>query len=380
MMYRHLLVSALLTVLFVSGSNADIIEMHNGDHITGKIIEIGEEALVIETEYAGTITVLLDAVKSIEPTDGEIAAWLKDTLEPWEIEIRDIPNHEEEPEEPELERPWSGTADMGVSMRKGDTDTLDANFALRLTREWPRYILTFRLEGGYSEVESQVNTRRLRSSVRLQHYVADRWYVYGVTAAEHDPGRKLDLRLEAGAGVGYDLIRRERQRLSVDAGFDYFHERWNRYSIRELEQAKETARLERLEAGENLLTYLRNLRMAPPEAWTFGDLQALYQRIRAPFAIRAEQVTTSDDLVKVHLGLDFEQTLFQNTVLTEELLFLPQIDDWSDYRIASDLAVTTPLSDRLGLRLNLKSDYESDIGNGEDQLTHLLTIALRYSF
>ena len=39
----------------------------------------------------------------------------------------------------------------------------------------------------YSEVESDVNTRRYFGQAKLQHYFSDPFFAFGLTALEHDP-------------------------------------------------------------------------------------------------------------------------------------------------------------------------------------------------
>ena len=137
---------------------------------------------------------------------------------------------------------WQGTVDAGASLRSGYTDTLDANTGVTVIRKGPKDTLTLELTGGYGEVDSEVNTRRLRGSAKYQYYAQKRLYVYGQTAAEHDPGRKLDLRYEVGGGLGYDVIKKPRRALSLDFGLDYAVEHWNTFTLREYEDAKEGLR------------------------------------------------------------------------------------------------------------------------------------------
>ena len=93
-----------------------------------------------------------------------------------------------------------------------------------------------------------------------------------------------------------------------------------------------------------------------------------------------KQRTDAEDHLYLRFGAAYEQKLFKSSTLSERLTLLPQSDDLGEYRAVSDLAVDTPLSDRLSLRLSLLTQYDSDAGADTDQFTNTFISALRYSF
>ena len=93
-----------------------------------------------------------------------------------------------------------------------------------------------------------------------------------------------------------------------------------------------------------------------------------------------DQETRKEDHIYVRLGGHFTQSLFKQAKLTEKLTVLPRVTDFGEYRLTSEFSVETPLAEKLSLRLSLQTDYDSDTGHGDDEMTNTFVSALRYSF
>ena len=397
-MIRTIAAAALL-VLISRVAPADMVHLENGDRLTGTVQSAAEGELVLVTTYAGELHVKLEEVKAVV-TDAAVAVRRQDgevltgrlalegdeqTLATDQVaqplpldQIEAIAADTESlPKWPQKERKWRGSVDAGASWRSAETDTLDANFGITLVRKRLRDTLTLELAGGYGEVDSQVNTRRLKGTAKYQYYLKERLYLYGHAGAEQDPGRRLELRVETGGGVGYDFIKSERRSLALDAGLDYAHEWWNEYTITELEDAQHSASAALRSGAE---AYARSHLTKPLADWAFDDLFAGLQLLADAYTGDVDQITRDEDNVYIRLGGQFEQKLFESAVLTEKLVVLPQIDDLGEYRLTSDLALETPLSQKLSFRVNLLSDYDSDTTDGDDEFTNTLIAGLRYAF
>ena len=391
--------AAALLVMISPVAPADTVYLENGDRLTGTVQGAAEGELVLVTTYAGELHVKLEEVKAVV-TDAAVAVRRQDgdvltgrlALEGDEQtlgtddaaqllpldQIEAIAGDAESlPKWPKKERKWHGSADAGASWRSAETDTLDANFGVTLVRKRLKDTLTLALSGGYGEVDSQVNTRRLKGAAKYQYYLKDRLYLYGHAGAEHDPARRLELRLETGAGAGYDFIKSERRSLALDAGLDYAREWWNEYTITELENAQHSASAAIRASGE---AYVRSHLTKPLADWAFDDLFAGLQLLADAYTGDIDQITRDEDNVYLRLAGQFEQKLFKSAVLTERLVILPQIDDFGEYRLSSDLALETPLSKKLSFRVNLLTDYDSDTTDGDDEFTNTLIAGLRYAF
>lgn len=383
------------------GVQADTLHLHNGDRLTGTLRNADEKAVTFKTDYAGELTIKRERVRAIV-TENDVAVRFKDgNVQEGRFALEGeapvfIPQNASAPKaqsdiravaataaqlvedgSAEAQKTWSGTVTAGTSMRAGSTDTADANIAVTLVRKRPKNTLTLDGSGHYGEVDSAINTRRVSAGARWQYYPRNRLYLFGRTAAEKDAGRRLDLRLEAGGGVGYDVIKRERRTLAFDAGFDYAREYWNTYSIVELEQAKRAVRdAARTAYGAYLQTQWRK----PLVQWTFQDLLTGYRLGFDAITADVEQETRSEAHVYVHLGARYEQTFFKKSVLAEALTIRPKIDAIGEYRLTSDLSFDTPLSDALSIRLNWRAEFDSEAGRDRNAYDNTFISALRYAF
>ena len=350
---------ALTCLVVSSAAPADVVRLDNGDRISGAV-DVADDTVTIDTPYAGTITIPMDRVEAIETDPGTEGA------------VATSPVAEATP----TPRKWTGSVDAGSSWRSGETDTLNADLGLTFTRKADPTTLTLELTGGYSEVDSQVNTRQVKASAKYQYYFRDRLYGYGHAGAEHDPARRLDLRLEAGLGVGFDVMATERRSLAVDLGLDYAHERWNEYSITELEDAKAAFRTT---SQASILSFITTTANKAPAALTINDLNNA-MKLAAKTVKGVRQDTTGEDHIYLRLTARYKQKLFEASTLEDELTLHPKLDELGEFRITNDLRFDTPLSDALSLRLSLLTKYDSETGHGGDELNNTFISALWYSF
>jgi len=353
------LAASVLVLLGRFAGAADTVCLKNGDRVSGAIERVGDGEVVITTPYAGTLTIDLEAVDKVT-RDGE-------PLEAPEAEAPEV-------SEPKL---WTGTISLGASARSGETDTVDASFGGSLARTRPKHTLTLEFGGGYTEADSRVHTRRLEGSGKWQYHPWERFYVFTTAGADHDPGTKLELRMGGGLGLGYTVIKRDRQTLSLDLGLDYAHERWNERTIQEREKAKRDVRTATRSA---LYGFVRERVATPLWLWPLDDLRTGLRLSHEALTADVEKQTHSEDHLYLRLAADWRKSLFKESVLSEKLALFPKIDDLGEYRVTSDLAFDTPLTDRLTFRLNLQSDYDSETGSGEALTSHTLTTAIRYAF
>ncbi|MCK5863281.1 MAG: DUF481 domain-containing protein, partial [Candidatus Hydrogenedentes bacterium] len=217
-------------ILFVLGAEADVLLLNNGDRISGTLLTVDGGTVHISTPYAGEISLPLEMVTAIE-TEGTRAVAFSDatiregTLAQEEgcvgirieeafhavpsCEITALAATREELDavlHPPAPRKWSGTVDLGLVLRNGNTDTTDVNFAAGLERAGKRNTLCFDFEAVYGSTDDILNTRRYQSDVQWQYYLREQLYLHFLGLIERDDGRKLDLRLQGGLGLGYDFI------------------------------------------------------------------------------------------------------------------------------------------------------------------------------
>ncbi len=61
----------------------------------------------------------------------------------------------------------------------------------------------------------------LQGRARYDLFLADRWSLFGMATARHDPFQRLDLRLNLDPGVAFYAINKKKEQLRVEAGYDF---------------------------------------------------------------------------------------------------------------------------------------------------------------
>lgn len=232
---------------------ADQITLKNGDRFTGKIIKKDGDKVVIETESAGTITVLwaaIDKITTESPINLELAdgQTIKGTVatvdEKVEVETRDAgkvtiekekitaARNEEEQAKFIAERDrmlnpgfgdlWTGSADVGLSLTTGNSKTRTFTAGIKAARETVRdkisvYANAIQASNSNSGV-SVTTAKSVWFGGRYDYNVNKKLFVFGSGDFEIDEPQLLDLRMVLGGGLGYRAIRNEKTQLDLFGG------------------------------------------------------------------------------------------------------------------------------------------------------------------
>lgn len=398
--YRSLAL-ILLGYALVQTATADIIHLGNGDRITGEVQSLAKGILTIKTDYAGHLAITMEAVTHIESA-APLAILLSDenilegvltlregamgieTAEAWmPVSVTDIAAASRDAAElaalaaPEVSKLWGGTVDLGAALRSGNTDTTDVKFSVTATRSGERNTLKLGVSAAYGAADGTLNTRRYSGDFRWQYYLQERLYLYTLGMAERDDGRKLDLRLQGGGGLGYEFIKREKTTLAADLGLTYTYEKWVPLTPWEEDRIKGDIRGRAFNRLYDIITS----RLFSGQAFSQDTGNALYgilADIRSPLRSYSRRTESYPNL---RIGTQFSQVLFKTSKLTEDLTLLPNLEDLGEFRALSELAFTTPVTDSISLRTSLKSEYDSLARQKAiESWDHTLMTEIRYSF
>jgi len=203
---------ALLLVL-CGPALADEIRLANGDRITGEVKARAGDRLVVQTEYAGEISVRLSDVQSVSIVDAqgglhEIGPLEVATLDPAPYKTR-------------REVAYAGRALLSAAYARGNAESdhvhLEADFTAR-AKDY-RYSLSGRVDRR-SEPPADSNTAWL-AGANYDRFLDARQFAYVRASLEHDRSKDIDSRAAAGAGYGVQLIENPAANVSVRGGLDY---------------------------------------------------------------------------------------------------------------------------------------------------------------
>ncbi len=240
---RKIVIFISIILLMVCGySTADEISLQNGDRITGKVLNMTDEKLVIETSYAGKLKISWSEIESLV-SDHEMSVLLSDgtllTGSPLKAEkgkmvfgMGDLVDHVSfslsditsiNPE-PEGKVKIKTRVNIGYTKTEGNTEKesshLDGEFSARTAKN--RY--TVGAEFNRSEdsgVESENNSM---GYLQYDHFLSKKWFLYSNALFEKDEFKDFQLRSILGIGAGYQIYETPVKNLSLETGINYVNE------------------------------------------------------------------------------------------------------------------------------------------------------------
>lgn len=332
---------------------ADQIILKNGDRLTGKIVKKDGDKIVIETEAAGTVTILWTAVEKIvseeplnlELSDGqkikgtvateaetvtvetEAAGTVDVAKENIEV-VRSVQEQAKfEAEEERLRNPslldlWKGTVDVGFSFTTGNSKTRALTAGFRGNRATPKdkisvYANAIQASNSNSGV-SVTTAQAVYGGVRYDYNLSRKTFVFASGDFEYDKPQQLDLRSVIGAGFGYKAIRSDRTTLDIFGGATYNRENFS------------------TGVTEN----------------------------------SAEALIGNELTFRLSENIDFEQ----------RLSVYPSITDAGTYRALFDSSIVTNINDWLGWQITIGDRFNSDPPAGSVQNDFVFSTGLRATF
>jgi putative salt-induced outer membrane protein YdiY len=345
--------SIVVWVLLSSTAWADQIGLKNGDRLTGVITQSDAKGLTIKTEFAGVVTVVMDAIVQIV-SDQPLYLTLKDgqmvvgavTTEGQTLSVRtqdtgtvrlskdsiqSVRNKESQAaylaeldrlRNPGLSDLWTGTADVGLSLTRGNAETSTFSVGMGASRSTTRdkisvyYTQLFARNSTTGTAITTANAKR--GGARYDLNLTDRSFAFGLGDLEFDEFQRLDLRLVLGGGIGWHIYKTERTVFDLFGGGtmnrEYFSTGLNRTS------------------GEVLLG------------------QELTHRVSARTSFR------------------------------ERFAFLPNMTETGEYRLNFDASAVVAISSRFGWHITFSDRYLSNPVLGADSNDVLLTTGIRLAF
>lgn len=227
----------LTAALIPLATAADTVTLNNGDRLTGNIVAMSDGELVIETSYSGEISVPWGRVDDLETDEPiRLRTNVGDAVSARVVGIRDgrleLADRDESPapnaidaiNPPEPGVEFSGFADAGATISRGNTDASSFNVGAESTARTAnnRYIVG----GEYylEQDEGEDTAENARVFGRYARFLSEQWFLGANLSFEHDPFRDLDLRSTAGAGIGYQPYESDELSLALETGANLVHD------------------------------------------------------------------------------------------------------------------------------------------------------------
>lgn len=343
----------LFGILFAGVAHADEVTLKNGDRLTGTIVRSDAKVLMIKSDFAGDVSIQWDAITSIQSTqplyfalkDGEtiagtvatsdgnfvVATKNAGTVTTSKDSVVAVRNETEQTafnteidrlRNPRLTDFWSGFLDTGVSVTRGNSDTLNFSLSGQAVRRTSRDTITayatsiFANNGTGGPTKTTANS--IGGGLRIDLNVTKRLFVYGLTDFYHDEFQQLDLRNILAGGLGYHVINTKPTTFDVYGG---------------------------------------------------GAFNQSYYS--TPLTLKTGEIMAGEYL---------SHTVSSRTTFTERLEFFPNLSDTGQYRGTFDAHVVTKLSRWLGWQVSFDDLYVSNPPTGIKKNDLILSTGLRLTF
>lgn len=340
-----LLAAALLAL--AGEAAADQIALKNGDRLTGRIVKSDGKTIVFKSEMVGELGIPLENIESvtgdqplyvgladgrtvmgvvtasasqteIKSTSGEVVRVERSAIKTLRSEAEQ--KLYESALHPSWLQQWSGGADFGVALTRGNSETTNIALGLAMSRETLRDKTSIYAASIYSRDKTEGVSRTVANTIRFGgRYDRDftpKLFGYGFTDLEHNGLQDLDLRWVLGGGLGYHAIRNERLSFDLLGGLAMNRENFEG-------DADDRTSLE-AQAGQTL-SYKLNARVS----------------------------------------------------LKEQLFFFPNLSDGGEYRINFDAGMTMDITKRIGWQITLSDRFLSNPPLGFRQNDLLLTTGVK---
>lgn len=222
--------------------NADEVILENGDKLTGTLMRLENGQLVLNTEYAGEITIQVEKVSHLT-TDEPMATTLIDgTTRKARVFYRDTTAEDVTPEEEKTpmdvniaevkniylkQKPpirLKGRTNVGITIEKGNTDTEQYRIDAELVARTEKQRFTLGGELNREQADNTTTVANWKAYGMYDYFIKPKWFLYGSSLFDHDEFADLDLRTTLGAGAGHQFFESEDLNLSVSAGLAYIFE------------------------------------------------------------------------------------------------------------------------------------------------------------
>jgi putative salt-induced outer membrane protein YdiY len=323
---------------------ADQVTLKNGDRLSGTIVKSDAKTLLIKTDLAGDVNIQWDAISSIVSSqtlhltlkdgqtivgivttnDGKFEVATKETgpvvaSKDAVVDVRDDAEQKayddqiERLRHPHLTDFWSGLLDTGLSLTRGNSDSLTFSLSGKAARVTDRDKISVYTTAIYNDSTingiSAATAHAIRGGVRGDLNVSSRLFVFGFTDFEYDQFQDLDLRNVIGGGLGYHAIKTKNTTFDLFAGGSY-------------------------------------------DADFFGAIAATATTPATPAVSRK-----SGEIV---LGEAFNAKINNRASLTEQFSLYPNVSNTGSYRFQFDTTAATKLKSWLSWQVTYSDRYLSD--------------------
>lgn len=227
----------LLILLWAPVALSDVVQLANGDRVSGRVEALDGSSLVVESDWGGRLVIDRSKVQSIETeealgveVDGERAEVTLVETPAGEQGVQSADGTVEEVGLGALGLAWRDApprsfadefklnASYGLNITSGNADTQTHSVRGNLLMRFDRQRHTTKLEIDRKLDEGDVTKDQYRLGHQLDWFFREDWYAYVSGEYFSDAIKEVDYRFTLGAGAGHQFWDNSLGALSAEAG------------------------------------------------------------------------------------------------------------------------------------------------------------------
>lgn len=312
---------------------ASEITLKNGDRLTGKIVDESDEAITIETEYAGRVKISRSHIEKVVANPTAKAATIpvevkppvpkpeKAVIPPTTTQLVKKTSHGFANRLRSLATGWEGNANIGFSYTSGNSNNITMTTGLRAAKANPVHSISIYARslwnsnhGSHTNITTQ---NAFWGGARYDRTLNRRVFGFISYDFERDKPRRLDFRSVPGGGLGHRTIKNDRTELEFIAGGA-----WNR-------------------------------------TWQAGS-----------------DTNTPEALA----GFTFRQKLNDRLKFQNAFTYFQNVTDKNEYRFLFDATFSADVTKKVGFYISLGDRFNSDPNGASKKNDFLFTTGLKWNF
>ncbi len=328
-------------------SQAEEVSLKNGDHLSGTIVSMDGKKLVLKTTYAGEIPIDWSEVSQFSSdkqslvvtkadkqlVNGTVSSEGSDIVVATAQGTQRVPRTDvatmrspadqaayEKSLHPGMLEGWTGGGSVGFALARGNSETTNLAIGVNALRKTNNDAWVVNAASLYSNDANLAATtaNQFGGLIRYDHNLTARWFAYGVFSGMYDELQLLNYRIMPGGGLGYHAIASNATTLDLLGGLGYTRESYY---------------------------------VGPP-----------------------------NNLFTATLGDEFTHKFTAATSITQNLYYLPSLNDTSNYRVNFSVGIATKLNGWMTANANFLDQYVNQPVPGTKYNNVLFTTGLGFTF
>ncbi|MDP7143479.1 MAG: DUF481 domain-containing protein [Alphaproteobacteria bacterium] len=251
-MFRITLFAVIGCLVFFSAAHtgaahAAVVEMRNGDRLSGQLVETDNAGIVLETSFGKAripYTVIRDIYAHGEYMSQQSASDVEKAGRPLTASPADAGQRDSQAAEEQtasttetaskqkkkkkqddkitfLGGAFSGNVNFGASLQNGNSDKSSVNLDSTTKARWDDHRFLLGLEYNWAEDESEVTVDNRSLDLGYDYFYTDQWFVNMNAGLHQDDVEQLDLRSTVGVGIGHQAYESDDLNLKYILGPSY---------------------------------------------------------------------------------------------------------------------------------------------------------------